>query len=401
MTLPVDHLSKGILTAARKLREDLHRHPELAYREERTAGVIARTLREAGLDEVRTGVAGTGVVALLHGGGPGRTVALRADIDALPIREETGLPYASVNDGVMHACGHDGHTAILLGAARVLAETRAHVPGAVKFIFQPAEEGEAGGRRMADAGVMRDPDVDAIFALHAASGLGAGKIQLAPVPYVAMCGFQIDVTGRGGHGAAPETTVDPILMGAQIVSAAQALVSRERRPDQPLVLSICTFEAGTKENIVPETARLQGTIRAMDMEALQKTRRALARLAGGIARSMRGRAEVTEHQVYPPVVNDARLLALVREVGVELLGRRNVIEAPVQRMASEDFAFYLSEQGGAPGVMFQLGIETDENHHTPRFDFGSAALEPGILMMVNVALRAAEGDAECGVRSAE
>ncbi len=392
MTPAVDRVTKKDLAAARKLREDLHRHPELAYQEERTASVIARVLREAGLDDVRTGVAETGVVAVLRGGRPGRCVALRADIDALPIQEESDLPYASVNAGVMHACGHDGHTAILLAVARLLAHMRDEVPGTVKFIFQPAEEGEAGGQRMAEAGVLHDPDVDAIFALHATSGLGAGRIQLAPVPYVAMNGFQIDIAGKGGHGAVPETTIDPILIGAQIVTAAQSIVSRETRPDRPLVLSICTFNAGTKENIVPETAFLQGTIRALDMGTLRNTRRALGRMAAGIARSMRGHAEVVDHQVYPPVLNDPALLGLVREVGVELLGRSNVLEASVQRMASEDFAFYLPDQGGAPGAMFQLGIETKENHHTPRFDFGTAALEPGILVLLNVALRAACGD---------
>ncbi len=392
MTLAVDHVKKGVLTAARKLREDLHRHPELAFREERTAGVVARELRRAGLDDVRTGVGETGVVALLRGGRPGRCIALRADIDALPIQEESDAPYASVNAGVMHACGHDGHTAILLSVARVLAGMRDDVPGTIKFIFQPAEEGEAGGQRMAEAGVMRDPDVDAIVALHASSGLGAGRIQLASVPYVAMNGFHIAIAGKGGHGAVPETTVDPILIGAQIVTAAQSIISREKRPDQPVVLSLCTFHAGTKENIVPESARIEGTIRAVDMKSLHSTRRALERVANGIARAMRGHVEVVDHQVYPPVLNDPSLLGIVREVGVELLGRRNVVEASVQRMASEDFAFYLPDQGGAPGAMFQLGIETKENHHTPRFDFGSAALEPGILMMLNVALRAAAGD---------
>ena len=390
MALAVDRVSKSILAKARRLREDFHRHPELAYEERRTARVIADVLRKVGLDEVRTGIAGTGVVGLLRGGRPGKTIALRADIDALPILEESGLPYASVNDGVMHACGHDGHMAILLTVAQMLGSMRADVPGTIKFIFQPAEEGEAGGKQMAEAGVMHDPDVDAIFALHGTSGLDVGKIQLAAVPYVAMNGFQINVRGKGGHGAAPESTVDPIMIGAQIVTALQAIVSRERRPDRPLVLSICTFEAGTKENIIPEHARLQGTIRALDMKTLRRVRRSMERVADGVARSLRGHAEVTDYQIYPPVINDARLLVLVREVGVELLGRRNVLDATVQRMASEDFAFYLPDQGGAPGVMFQLGIETHENHHTPRFDFGSGALEPGILMMANVAIRAAQ-----------
>jgi len=387
MTLAVGHLSKRLLTKARKMREDFHQHPELAYEERRTASVIAETLRAAGLDEVHTGIAETGVVGVLRGERPGATVALRADIDALPIREEMGLPYASVNEGVMHACGHDGHIAILLTVASILAGMREAFAGNVKFIFQPAEEGAAGGKRMAQAGVLHEPDVDAIFALHGTAGLSPGRIRLAPIPYSAMNGWHIEIEGKGGHGAAPETTIDPILIGAQIVTAAQTIVTREKRADRPAVLSVCAFNSGTKENVVPESAVLQGTIRATDMKVLRHVRRALGRITTGIAKSMRGRARVVDHEIYPPVINDPELLKLVGKIAVEVVGPRNVCHATQQHMASEDFAYYLPEQGGVPGVMFQIGIETTENHHTPRFDFGTAALEPGILMMTNLALR--------------
>lgn len=387
-------VSKRLLNRARKVREDLHRHPELGYQEERTAGVVATRLRELELDDVRTGVAGTGVVGLLRGGRPGRTVALRADMDALPIREATGLPYASVNDGVMHACGHDGHVAVLLAVAELLAGMRERLAGSVTFIFQPAEEGGAGGRLMAEAGCLKDPDAEAIFALHARSSIKAGQIELSPTPNVAVDSFQIDIAGKGAHGAYPHLSVDPIAIGAQIITAAQTIVSRESRPDRPVVLSFCSFQAGTKHNIIPDSARLLGTIRATELQTLRRVRRALERLAGGVARSMRARVTMRDEPIYPPVKNDPALLELVRGVGQELLGKRNVIRSTEQRMGAEDFAFYLADQGGVPGVIFSLGVETDVNLHTARFDFGSAALETGILMMANVALRAAGATAQ-------
>jgi amidohydrolase len=307
-------------------------------------------------------------------------------MDALPIREQTGLPYASVNDGVMHACGHDGHVAVLLATARVLAQMREGMAGNVKLIFQPAEEGGAGGKRMVEAGCLQDPEVDVIFALHARSGIRPGQIQLALTPNVGVNGFEMTVRGKGGHGARPHDCVDPVAIGAQIITAAQTIVSREMRPDRPIVLSFCSFQAGTKNNIIPDTAKLMGTIRAVDMKDLSRVRRALGRLAGNVARSMRGQVTIHDDELYPPVKNDARLLEVVRGVGAELLGKRNVLEAQEQRMGGEDFAFYLADQGGAPGVIFSLGVESRENLHSARFDFGAAALEPGILMMANLAL---------------
>lgn len=388
MTLAVTKVRKALLARARRLREDLHRHPELGYDERRTAAAVVARLRQCGLDEVRTGMAETGIVALLRGAGPGRTVALRADMDALPIEEETGLPYASVNKGVMHACGHDGHTAILVSVAELLAGMRERIAGNVKFIFQPAEEGGGGGLRMVAEGCLRDPQVDAIFALHARATVAVGEVELSLTPNVGVNGFHITVHGRGAHGAAPHLAVDPVAIGAQIVTAAQTIVSRERRPDCPLVLSFCAFQAGTRDNIIPDRAEILGTIRATDMATLRRVRRSLARVVQGVAQAMRARVDIADGEIYPPVKNDPELLELVAQVGRELLGKRHVVRAKEQRMGGEDFAFYLSDQGGVPGVIFQLGVGTVENLHTARFDFGSAALKPGILMLANVALRA-------------
>ncbi len=391
MSLPVTALPEGLLGTARRLREDLHRHPELGYQETRTAGVIAESLRESGLERVTEGVAETGVVGLLKGGRPGKTVALRADIDALPIVEETGLPYASENEGVMHACGHDGHTAILLAVARLLAGMRDDIAGNVKFLFQPAEEGGAGGEKMVQEGVLRDPDVDGIFALHCGSQIEAGRIEVSLTPNAAANGFAIKIIGKGAHGSKPHLSIDPIMIGTQIMTAAQALVTREKEPDRPLVLSFCAFHAGTKSNIIPASAEILGTIRAMDMETLTKVREGLRRIANGVAGMMRGTVEVIDHEIYPPVVNDPDMVQLVRDVGAELQGEGSVGTPAEQSMGGEDFAFYLTAQGGVPGCMFRLGVETDENLHTSRFDFGSKALDTGILMMTNSALRFLHG----------
>jgi amidohydrolase len=202
-----------------------------------------------------------------------------------------------------------------------------------------------------------------------------------------MTNFRIDIQGKGGHGAVPDETVDPLLIGAHIVTAAQSIVSRETRPDEPVVLSFCTFQAGTTCNIIPDTAKLLGTTRATQMETLNRMRRSLERVATGLAQSMHGQARLTEEETYPPVHNNPALLDLVREVGGELLGPENVLETEGQRMTSEDFSFYLEDQGGVPGVIFGLGVGTDAGLHNPHFDFGSAALEPGIMLLCNIALQ--------------
>lgn len=383
----IKDLSDDVLDEARRIREDLHRHPESSLQEERTAGVVAGFLEGLGLDEVRTGVAKTGVVALLRGARDGRTVALRADMDALPITEETGLPYASENRGFMHACGHDGHTAILLGVARVLAGRRDELPGSVKFIFQPAEENLGGGALMVKEGCLEEPRPDAIFALHCSPGLKVGQIALHPLPNVGMANFRIDIHGKGGHASSPHSTVDPIVIGSHIVTAAQTIVSRKTRPDRPVVISFCTFRAGSASNIIPETAALLGTLRATDMETLKGLSEMLQKLSSELAAAMDGEVEFTEGETYPPLHNDPDLLGLIRRVGEEVLGSDNVRDRERQVMGSEDFAFYLESQGGVPGVKFSLGVDSPASLHGPHFDFGHEALEPGILMMCNTAVQ--------------
>ena len=388
MTLPVNDVPKKTIERARRLREDIHRHPELGMQEHRTCGVVADRLREIGLDDVAAPVAGTGVVALLRGrAGEGPTVALRADMDALPIQEEVGPRYRSVHDGVMHACGHDGHVACLLGAAEVLAGRRDAMAGNVKLIFQPGEEGWRGGEKMVQAGCLDDPHVDAIFALHGLHAIRPGQLLLYDQPAVAVDGFEMTIEGKGGHGAMPNLCVDPVVAGAQIISAAQTIVSRESGPDEPVVLTFGSLKAGTMGNIIPDSAVIEGTIRALEYKTMRRVRRALGRVASNVGRALRTRVGIRDLHVYPPVKNDAAMLAFTEDVGVELFGRRNVMRPEGYLMGGEDFAFYLPEQGGVPGAFVFMGVEMDENLHTARFDFGSAALKPGILMLTNLALR--------------
>ena len=379
-----------LLADVKALREDLHQHPELAFGEKRTGELVAARLAALGI-EVRRGLAKTGVVGVLRGSaagaGRGKTIALRADMDALPVPEATGLAYASVNTGKSHACGHDGNVAVLVGAATMLAGVRKRLKGKVVFIFQPAEESGAGGKRMVEDGALRNPRPDAIFALHATPLLGPGQISISPTPNVAALFFDITVRGSGGHCASPHRCVDPVVAGSMIVAASQTIVSREVRPDQPAVVTFGTFHAGTKANVIPDTARLQGSIRAMDMKSGAALRAALERIARATASGLRARVSIAWGQTYPPVHNDPPLMDFVRETGRLVLGAKNVIEAPEQGMGGEDFAYYLTEQGGVPGVIYRLGGECKKPLHSSLFDFGSQSLKPGIAMMANLALR--------------
>ncbi len=383
----LDEVSRKLLKKAQRLREDIHRHPELGLEESRTSELVAEHLGAIGLDKVQTGLAKTGVVGVLEGGQPGRTVGLRADMDALPIREETGLPYASENEGVMHACGHDGHTAVLMATAELLAGMREEIGGTVKFIFQPAEEGAGGGKLMAEAGCLKGPDVDAVFAFHGLSSLAPGEVLITPTPAVTASMFSITVEGKGGHGAMPHRCVDPVVVAAQIVCAAQTIVSREVPPDEPAVLSFCSLQSGVKDNVIPDSAVLLGTVRSMEEGVSKRIHRSLGRLARAVAKGMRARADYVAGEWFPPVKNDAKLLEMVREVAVATVGRKLVRQPDEQIMGGEDFAYYLSEQGGVPGVLFWVGVGSEGGMHTSTFDFGSEALEPAILMMTNTALR--------------
>jgi amidohydrolase len=368
-------------------RRAIHRRPELAYREHETAALVESRLRALGIP-LRTGVGGTGVVGLIEGAHPGRTVLLRADMDALPIQEENAAEYASTVPGVMHACGHDVHTAVLIGAARLLLERRAELAGCVKLMFQPAEEGGAGALRMIEDGLLQDPPVDAAFMLHVAHALPAGRVATAPGPVLAGANsFTITVEGRGGHASRPHTTIDPIVVGAQVVSALQTLVSREAPPDRAAVLTLGSFQAGSASNVIPDRAVITGTIRAYDADLMKELERRTVETAGGVAAAMRATAGVTFHMRYPPAVNDPAMAELLSGAGRTALGPESVgVVEPV--MAAEDFSFVLER---VPGAMLSLGVrapgwEAPRPVHTARFDVDESALPVGVACMASAAL---------------
>lgn len=369
-------------------RRAIHQEPELAYREQKTAALVARRLRELGL-EVRTGVAETGVIGVLRGAQAGKTVLLRADMDALPIQEDSDLPYASRHPGVMHACGHDAHTAILLGVARLLAGRRDQQRGSVKFMFQPAEEGGAGAKRMIDEGLMESPVVDAAFALHVAADREVGKVALRAGPATAASDrFTIVVRGKGGHAARPQSTVDPIVVAAYIVTALQTLVSREVSPAQQAVVTVGSLTAGTAANIIPDTATIDGTVRTYNADVQAHMQVRIGELSRGLASGMRATAEVDYRVGYPSLVNDPEMVTLVRDAVAETLGPDAAGERePV--MGGEDFSYVLER---VPGAMFFLGIrdpswKTAGSLHTASFALSEDALPIGVAALTATALR--------------
>jgi len=375
-------------------RRDIHQHPELGYHERRTSALVAARLQELGLS-VRTGVGGTGVVGLLRGGKPGKTVLLRADMDALPIQEENQTAYASRSAGVMHACGHDAHTSMLLGVARLLVDRRDEIPGTVKFMFQPAEEGGGGARKMIEDGVLEDPPVDAAFGMHVDAERYVGQAALRPGPAMASADrFTITIHGKGGHAASPHRTVDPIVVGAQIISALQTIVSREVSPTEPAVVTVASLTSGTAHNVIPDSATILGTVRAYSSVVRQQIEDRLGEMVRGIGVAMRATADVDYRVGYPVLVNDAEKVDLVRTAMTELLGPGAVfVRDPV--MGAEDFAFILQN---VPGAFMHLGVRSHSWKaarpiHTATFDLDEAALPVGVAAMTTIALKYLTGDA--------
>ena len=370
----------------RALRHEIHRHPELAYQEHRTAALVADTLRSLGL-HVQTGVARTGVIGTLDGG-EGPTVALRADMDALPIQEQNDVPYASQVPGVMHACGHDAHTAMLLGAAMLLAENPP--PGRVRFLFQPSEEGpdeegKSGGKRFVEAGVMEG--VDAVFGLHVSTEYPVGSIAVRPGPLMAAADlFEVEIMGKGCHGAYPHKGTDTILLAAHVILALQQIVARRVNPVESSVVTVGAIEAGRKHNTIPEKALLKGTTRAFDPDVRQQILDELER-ACSIARALGGDFRLTIVEGFPPTANDPEMTTFVQKVASDLLGPEKVLEAE-PRMGAEDFSFLARE---APGCYWLLGVLTpgqpERRGHSPTFDINENALPVGAALLAEVAWR--------------
>ena len=369
------------------LRRDFHMHPELGFQEVRTAGIVANELRDLGL-EVHTGIAETGVVALVKGQHPGPVLLVRFDMDALPVQEETGAEYASQTPGIMHACGHDGHTAIGLTVARILNAHRNQIHGTVKLVFQPAEEGIGGAKRMVEEGVLENPRPDSTLALHLWNVKPLGWLGIAPGPLMdASETFGITITGKGGHGASPHKTADPLYAAAQIVTALQSIVSRNVPPLETAVVSVTSIHSGTTFNVIPQTAELQGTIRTFNPEIRKKVLSRFREIATGVADALNCTAEVQIEDVTPAVINDPEITHRVQQVAQQLFPDAK-IDTDARTMGSEDMAFMMED---IPGCYFFIGSANsarglDAAHHHPRFDFDESALTTGAALMSAVVL---------------
>jgi amidohydrolase len=324
------------------------------------------------------------VLGIIHGKAPGRVVGLRADIDALPIVEQSGLPYASRNHGMMHACGHDGHTATLLGAAKILAQLRDRFNGTVVCVFQPAEEDGGGGRKLLEEGALDGFAVEGFFALHAWPYLPLGTVGLRPgAMMAAIDDFEIHVHGKSGHAAHPLVAVDPVLISAHLILTLQSLVTHERHGADPAVLTVTMIHGGTADNIIPSEVKLNGTLRTMQADTRERLCRRLVEVVEQTAKTFGGTAEVTIERGYPTLVNHAEMLARVAKVAERVVGPAGVQELKEPSMGGEDFAYYLQKY---PGAMFRLGVGPGPVLHSDAFNFNDAALEVGMRMMAGIAV---------------
>ena len=364
-------------------RRDFHMHPELAYQEERTSQIVAEKLKSWGI-KVKTGLGKTGVVGVIEGTGEGPSIGLRADMDALPIDEMNDIEWKSQNQGVMHACGHDGHTTMLLGAAKYLAETR-NFAGTVHVIFQPAEEGFAGAKAMIDDGLFEEFPCDQVYGLHNWPEMPAGQLAAVPGPIMAAADkFVIKVKGKGAHGAMPHNGVDPIVVGSQIVTALQSLVSRSKNPIETAVISTTMFHAGSAFNVIPEEAELSGTVRTFNPKVQDMVEAGMKRIAEGISAAMGAVAEIDYRRGYPATINHKREADLAAEVAASIVGPENVRRDVNPTMGAEDFSFMLNEKPGCYLWLGQGGGASSENVHHPQYDFNDTVLPIGASVLAKL-----------------
>ena len=370
-------------------RRDLHRIPETAFTEAKTALYLADKLKELDV-ELETNIATHGIVALMKTGKPGATLLFRADMDALPITEATGLSFASTHEGVMHACGHDAHMAMVLGAAKVLNELQEGLCGNIKFLFQPAEEGPGGAKPMIKAGVMQNPTVDYAFGCHVWPDIPEGCVGLVSGPFMAaMDRFDIKIIGKGGHGAMPHECVDALEVGTQVVNALQRMVSRHSDPLEPAVVTVGTFNAGTAFNIIPGEATLSGTTRTFSNSVCEQWEDDMHRIVSNVCASMGAEFELTYTQGYPVTINDPDMTALVKKCAAGVVDEDHVV-TPKKTMGGEDFSFFLRE---AQGAYFALGTgyEGGASVHNPAFDFNEDILLTGVETFCRIALELTPG----------
>lgn len=377
----------GIEDQVVKLRRTLHQHPELSYQENETANLVASTLRNLGIN-VHEHVSGTGVLGILKGDLPGNVVGLRADMDALPVEEENDVPFKSARAGVMHACGHDSHVAMLLGAAMLLSKHRSELHGTVKFLFQPAEEdgGKGGALPMIEAGVMENPKVDYVFGLHVFSTQPSGTFALRPGAIMAAPDhFKITIKGKGGHGSEPHTTIDPIFIAAQVISGLQGISSRMIDQKKPFVLTVASVHSGTKNNIIPDNAVLEGTIRTLDEETRERAKSLVSGVSSSISSAFGASAEIEFiKNAYPVTINDDKVTKEAFHVLREI--NHTVEIEPI--LAGEDFSRFLQK---APGTFYFLGTRNEEKgciypNHSSRFNIDEDILAYGSASLARLAL---------------
>jgi amidohydrolase len=383
--------AQALFSYAKTLRRDFHAHPELGFQEIRTAGIVASELRALGL-EVSTGVGKTGVVTLIEGASSGPVGLLRFDMDALPIQEATNADYASQVPGVMHACGHDGHTAIGLTVARLLLNHRDHLKGTIKLVFQPAEEGLGGAEAMIRDGVLENPRPDFCLGLHLWNEKTLGWLSATPGPVMAASEtFKVLITGKGGHGASPHLTNDPVMASAQIISSLQSIVARNVNPLQSAVVSVTVVKAGEAHNVIPQQAELQGTIRSFDPAVRNLVLERFQQIVTGVAQAIGCSAEIQLRSITPAVINDPIIAQAVQSVIQKLLPE-DELDIHTQTMGSEDMAFF---QVSIPGCYFFVGSNNrdrglDAPHHHPRFDFDEAALSKAAALMTAATIKCSD-----------
>jgi hippurate hydrolase len=383
--MPVINRIAGMAPDMAEWRRWLHRNPELSFDCQRTAAYVAERLREFGVDEIHEGIATTGIVAIVNGQGPGPTVGLRADMDALPITEMSGVPYASETQGKMHACGHDGHTTMLLGAAKYLAETR-NFRGRVALIFQPAEEDGGGGGVMVREGIMDRFDIAEVYALHNAPNFEEGQFYTAPGPIMAAVDeFEVTVEGRGGHAAMPHETADPLIAAVAMVQAFQTIVSRNHKPVDDLVVSVTQFRAGSANNVIPGTAVFSGTVRTFRPEVQAMVIRRMEEIVAGVAPGYGVTARLGYRKHYPPTVNDPHRAAFAAEVAAEIVGVERVEPNATREMGAEDFSYMLEAR---PGAYLFLGQGPGPVCHHPAYDFNDRIAPIGASFFARIVERA-------------
>ncbi|MHA1124928.1 MAG: M20 metallopeptidase family protein [Candidatus Heimdallarchaeota archaeon] len=374
------------------IRRQIHMHPETGFEEKQTSELVISKLKELDL-ELQTKVAKYGVIATIKGGaGDGKTVAIRADMDALDLQELNDVPYKSKIDGKMHACGHDAHTAMLIGVAKILVKLKDKIKGNIKLFFQPAEEGLGGALPMVQEGALKNPDVSAVIALHVEDETDSGKIKLIDGPISASSDvLSIDITGKGGHAAYPHDVIDPIMIGAQIVTAIQTVTSRYTDPINPVVVTVATFHSGSIYNVIPDSAHLTGSIRALSPQVRDDTHKHLEKIIKGVAESFGAKAEVTIKRGYSPGINDPELNKIFKEASDELYGSDVAFTKNRPGMGAEDF-FEFSDNYRIPVSMFHLGIRNKGKGiiapiHNPKFDVDEDALPIGYSVLAFTAIK--------------